>query len=63
MSLNTKFVMIGLTYFVIRTHSQKIGDLAFRAGGTSVSEITRNCSYPCERISNKMVEFVLGILV
>ena len=57
---NITFAFIWIMYFAIEIDSQTINDLFFKAAGSSVSELNADCSFSCDKLSNKMVEMMIG---
>ena len=62
MILNIKFVLSALLHFVTIVTSMKVYDLFLKPSGSTVKELHKSCSYPCENISDKMVTLVTGSL-
>ena len=61
MLFSINLVLSFLLHFVIITYSMKIRDLAFISAGGTHSYLNQDCSYPCQKISNKMVAFDIGL--
>ena len=62
MLLNINFVLSGLINLINFGASMKVYDLFMKPSGSIVRELHRNCTYPCEKISDKMVAVVTGAL-
>ena len=55
---NLKIVVFLLWILIYQnTESQKINEMFSKPGGFKVSLLNQNCSYPCVKISKKMVNF------
>ena len=53
----TKFVALLLNWLFYTTNCQKVSEIFSKAGGFKVSLLNETCSYPCVKISSKMVNF------
>ena len=55
---NLKIVVFLLWILIYHTtESQQINEMFSKPGGFKVSLLNQNCSYPCVKISKKMVNF------
>ena len=62
MLLNIKLALSSLLNLINFGTSMKVYDLFMKPSGSVIRELHRNCSYPCEKISDKMVAVVTGAL-